>query len=320
MTQTINSLTLAKYSCNTVDYIVMNTSSNRVDSLIALSDRIYDVIDAPMNEGTRARKILTVGINAVAHSLEKSYGHRFAGDGFHAFLLRELEQGGLTTESPAYAPWPAYQSTVSELPGATLHGTNEELFKLASSYADVRRLTLARDGTYETDASHAVHLAALALPYAAEYYPELDQAKIALYCLLHDIVEAYAGDVPTLGASDEMLRLKDIEERAALERIVYEFTPHFPKLVSIIQSYEHLSDNEARFVKSFDKLDPSFTHLANRGLALTRECGIRSSNEFLRQTDITTARIARYANDFPEVIADRTELLERVAAQTDWPQ
>lgn len=298
----------------------MMTTRNRVDHLVVLSNRVYDAIDIPEAEGARARRILIVGINTIAHCLEKSYGYRLAGDEFHALLVRELEQGGIAPSDPVYDEWPSYRRIVADLPRVGLHDSDEELFKLASSYADVRRLTIARDGEYETDATHAVHLAALALPYAAELYPELDQAKIALYSLLHDIVEAYAGDVPTLGASDEMIRLKEIEERAALERIALEFSTRFPKLVACIHNYEHLRDDEARFVKSLDKIDPSFTHLANRGLALTRELGLRSADEFLRQTNKTTVRISRYANDFPEVVADRIELLERVASATDWPE
>ena len=298
----------------------MTASSNRVDHLIALSDRVYDALDTPEADGLKAKRILIVGINAIAHCLEKSYGHRLAGDEFHALLVRELQQSGVVQSDPTYDAWPAYRQIVADLPSVGLHESNEELFKLASSYADVRRLTIARSSQYETDATHAIHLTALALPYAAELYPELDQAKIALYGLLHDIVEAYAGDVPTLGASDEMIRLKEIEERAALERIALEFSACFPKLVACIKNYEHIADDEARFVKSFDKIDPSFTHLANHGLALTRELGLRSADEFLTQTDKTTARIARYANDFPEVVADRTELLNRVADTTDWPK
>jgi 5'-deoxynucleotidase YfbR-like HD superfamily hydrolase len=173
---------------------------------------------------------------------------------------------------------------------------------------------------HETDARHATHLAALALPYASEFYPELDQAKIALYSLLHDIVEAYAGDVPSLNMSDAVMEAKERAEATAMRQVSSEFGACYPQFVRLIQDYEDLADDEARFVKTFDKLDPHFTHLNNNGITLRRDFHIQSARHLINVMNATAARMRSYAGDFPEVMADREELICRVADSTPWDQ
>jgi putative hydrolase of HD superfamily len=297
-----------------------SANHDRVTALIQLSDRVYPAIDRRVGDEARAHRIVRLGITTVAQTLETSYSHRLPGDQYHALLVHQLVEGDLHASGDAYAAWPTYQKSLTELPRIPLIQPKSELTSLSCRYSDVARSTIARDGNYESDASHAVHLSALALPYAAELYPELDQAKIALYCLLHDIVEAYTGDIATLGASDEVMRMKQVAEEKGLMQFADEFGVPYPHFVDLVHDYEHLTDNEAKFVKAFDKLDPSFTHLSNNGLSLTRDYGIRTATEFLRQTDSTTDRMRSYAADFPEVMADRQELLLQVANNAAWPK
>lgn len=293
------------------------TSELRVDSLIALSDKIYPVIDSEIQGETRARRILRLGIQVVAHTLETAPEYPLvAGDHYHALLRHELSP----TIMPAdYAAWPGYAPQLAALPRpqpALI--LDQPLDSLARAYADVPRGTMSANGEFETDASHAIHLSALALPYAAEYYPEFDQSKIAVYCLIHDLVEAYAGDVLSLGMSKADEARKNRDEAAALRRITNEFSESFPRFVAAIHDYENLVDDEARFVKTFDKVDPSFTHFANHGRALRNSPRITSSDTFRTLIDETTERMRPYSGGFPEVMEDRRELTERIIAITPW--
>ena len=293
---------------------------NRVDALTHLSERAYDALYGLELTDVRAQRVLRLGINTVAQTLESSYGHRLAGDQYHQLLGQELAAGGLTIHDRAYDAYPSYRTIVSDLPRRPFIQLSPELTHLSDQYGNVRRATVGRHGEQETDAMHAIHMGALALPYAAEYYPELDQSKVALYTLLHDIVEAYAGDVPSLGASDEIMKAKELAEELALKQLDDDYGTRYPQLVNLVNEYEARSDDEAMYVKTFDKLDPSFTHIANQGIVLTRDLGIRSRGEFRRQTIITATRMRGYARKFPEATMDRVELLERVAAVTDWPE
>lgn len=184
------------------------------------------------------------------------------------------------------------------------------LSEIVNRFMDVQRFTLRHD-IYETDGEHTLHLQILAVVYAQRYHPELDVGKVGLYAMVHDFVEVYAGDVNSLQASDEHLAAKVIAEKLAFERLIRELGKTWPTLIKLIHDYEELVEPEARFVKCFDKIDPGFSHLANKGDALQR-LGIFTIEEFSHLNARTTSRMEAYSEEFPDVIALRKELLQRV--------
>lgn len=298
----------------------MTLPSERVDNLQEMSDQVYDAGDTIMYGETVARRIVRLGILTVSTVLENSYNTGLAGDRYHALLVRELESTGFAYREVAQEKYPSYEKSTDNLPEQFKPvGIDMELLKLANDYADIKRRTFAKSGQRETDASHVVHLSALALPYAAEHYPHLDQSKIALYCLIHDILEAYAGDVASLGASKEVMEQKQRDENEALETLISNFGQKYPKLIRCVQDYEHLVDDEARYVKTFDKLDPGFTHLYSDGKALTGYLKISSRDEFEAKVQETTDRMLPYCGDYLDLMDDRNELTQRIAEHTPWP-
>ena len=277
----------------------MNTSSERVDSLMRQSDHIYSRIDRMVDGQKRSHRIVKLGINAVA--LELKIGTiETAGQHYQTILSNELND---VPARAAFKPYPQY----------------DDLDALAHRYGTVERATLETDGSFESDARHAVHLSALAVPYAQEYYPHLNIAKVVIYCLIHDIIEAYTGDVPTLGISDANLALKHEAENAALHLLARDYGVKWPEFVRIIQDYEALADAEARYVKTFDKLDPSFTHYTSRGTQFIHAFGYTNKNDLLQTGLENTARIQVYGSEFPGLLDDRWELFKRVADHTEWP-
>lgn len=297
----------------------VTTAEHRVNSLLALSDEIYPVIGQRVGDEIRARRTLRLGVHTIATCLEDEVCEGEAGGKTHALLRNELADGGLPLEHPLYAPFLSYRSLTTFLPDALVVETvNPRIATLANSYSDVLRVTTLNN-EYESDATHAVHLAALALPYAAEVYPDLDHQKIAMYCFVHDILEAYVGDVPTLGISDQDMHKKHVAEMGALVQLRKDFGQTWPQFVKTIETYEALDDAEARYVKTFDKLDPGFTHFANDGKQLIDFYGYTSRGTFLDAVDEATERITPYGSDFAELLADRLELTERIADHIQWP-
>ncbi len=298
----------------------MNTIDSRVDSLQDLSQEVYRAIDVVTSGGeTRAHQIVLIGVATVANVLRYGPDPTRAGDIYHAQLLGQLARENVAPSLPVYEPWPRYRKSVQRLLDApqVKATANGPIDRLAAQYANVRRRTINSAGERETDASHVVHLSALALPYAAEYYPKLDQSKIALYCLIHDILEAYTGDTATLGISEAALAQKHARESRALRQLSKDYAHEWPDFVRTVYTYEHLSNDEAKFVKTFDKLDPSFTHFTNRGLQLRQFYHYTSADQFLAKADETTQRMG-YAHNFPELLQDRQELLDRIAQQVPW--
>ncbi len=150
--------------------------------------------------------------------------------------------------------------------------TSLELGRLILAFGRVERTTYHEDGILpESDTTHTCMLATLACSVAHSYDTSLDVGKVAQYAIVHDLVEAYAGDVSTLGGiSEDAQRTKEENERKALDRIHSEFDDVFPWIASTIEMYEKLSDKEARFVKTLDKMLPKITHILNDGKVLAR--------------------------------------------------
>ncbi|OJU87485.1 hypothetical protein BGO17_00595 [Candidatus Saccharibacteria bacterium 49-20] len=258
-----------------------NTSIERVDQLILRSDAIYGAIDPEFDGEPRAKRMLRVGINTLALSLRRG---------------ESVERAG---------------ARLLTLPNVFAR-TKAPLDELSDMYADIRRATHDRDGNLETDARHAIHLMKLAVPYAREFYPELDQGRIAAYALIHDIIEAYVGDVPSLVMTAEQEQQKQLDEAQALIRLHEEYGEEWPEFIALIESYEALDTPEACFVKTFDKLDPGFTHFYSHGAQLKSHYGL-SEDSFYVAIDKATQRMQRYSGEYGQIMEDRDELTRRVA-------
>jgi 5'-deoxynucleotidase YfbR-like HD superfamily hydrolase len=178
-------------------------------------------------------------------------------------------------------------------------------------FGRVERATFHEDGRRrETDTDHAVMLGIIACGLAERFYPELDTGLIAQFALVHDLVEAYAGDTPTLKISADERTAKEQREKDALRRIAYEFSAAFPTIPHAISSYETGIAPEARFVKTVDKLVPKITHILNKGATL-RAQGIKK-----REAQATYERqreeLREYAADFPVLLDLRDVLVMRM--------
>lgn len=75
----------------------------------------------------------------------------------------------------------------------------------------------------ENDAEHCRQLAVLSWYIIATDNLPLSLEKVLQYCLIHDIAEIYAGDVEAIGRTPEQQAQKELNEKAAVERIEHEF-------------------------------------------------------------------------------------------------
>lgn len=140
------------------------------------------------------------------------------------------------------------------------------LGELVSEYAMVHRVTYLSDGvTPESDTDHTVMVGLIACAVASRFDSRLDIGLVAQFALVHDLVEAYAGDTNTFGGLSEHLSAeKEKREEAALLRIETEFSDTLPWVAETIRAYESLTTPEARFVKTLDKIMPKITRLLNK--------------------------------------------------------
>jgi 5'-deoxynucleotidase YfbR-like HD superfamily hydrolase len=181
--------------------------------------------------------------------------------------------------------------------------------RLVLALGRVDRITQHPDGYPESDTDHTVMLALVAAELCP---PRLDRGRVLAYALVHDLVEAIAGDTPTLVALDEAgRRAKDMREAAALEQIRTELGAS-SWVVRTIEAFEAQVDAEARWVKLMDKQAPKLTHILNGGRAV-RDQGL-GMDDVRRRVEGQLAHAEQASPDLPEAVALGRDLLERVAA------
>lgn len=184
--------------------------------------------------------------------------------------------------------------------------------KLVFQFAKVDRVTLHDDGvTLESDTDHTVMLSICACSIAQKIYPDLDIGKVAQFSVIHDLVEAYAGDTDTFNLNLKGKEDKIKREEEAFLRIKKEFGAVYPWIANTIEEYESLESKEAKFVKLVDKVMTKLTHMANGGAHLKKH------NKTKEETDFHYGKQAdeleqKYGQLFPEVIVILRKLTDDI--------
>ncbi|MHB1769475.1 MAG: HD domain-containing protein [Minisyncoccota bacterium] len=183
---------------------------------------------------------------------------------------------------------------------------NDQILKIASLVLDfgkVNRLTFHQDGIHpESDTDHTVMLGVLGTALASNLYKDLDLGLIAQFALIHDLVEVYAGDTPTLmGISPELFKQKEIREQEALDQIKKEFGDDFSWIHEMIEKYEKLDTKEARFIKVLDKVLPKLTVVLNNAKAI-HDKKLATKEGATKTFEIQRELIQRLAYDMPELV------------------
>jgi putative hydrolase of HD superfamily len=192
-----------------------------------------------------------------------------------------------------------------------------ELGKLALVFSRVNRVTYHDDSlTRESDSDHTVMLALIACSYAERCYKDtIDLGKVAQFAIIHDLVEAYAGDTDSLGITQESKMDKNHREEQAFIRIKEEFQSSFPWLINTIEEYDSLASKEARYIKLLDKAMPKITNILNNGKRLIEAGKSKDHVEELFDQQIIMYT-ETYGAEFPEVIELLKDLMKGVMTKT----
>lgn len=137
----------------------------------------------------------------------------------------------------------------------------QAIARLVMELGDVTRATFHPDGkTPETDTTHTVMLAVFAIELCP---PELELGHVLSLAIVHDLVEAKAGDTVTARPLNEEAQAdKDRGEHAARDWIASKVSIRLGYLIA-----EHMAQQTpaSRFVHALDKMMPSLTHGLNGG-------------------------------------------------------
>lgn len=175
--------------------------------------------------------------------------------------------------------------------------------------------TLHEDGLRtESDTDHTVMLGLIACEIAPEW---LDRGRLAHFALVHDIVEAYAGDTNTLGITEQGREAKKAREDAAHDQLHREFRSDGYMTSALLRElaiYEHQDEPEARYIKLLDKVLPKLTHLLNN-CAAPKALGFDEARFEAAHKEQYAELAAKYP-EFPETLALLKDAME--ASQGSW--
>lgn len=146
-----------------------------------------------------------------------------------------------------------------------LAGADEKINQLLRFTAEVdkmtgisRRTMLLNKSRRENDAEHSWHIAVMAMLFK-DYAPEgCDVARAVQMCIVHDLVEIYAGDTFAYDVSANLG--KEEREKAAADRLFGELTEHLGKQFRLLwEEFDKMETPDAKYAAAMDRLQP-FLH------------------------------------------------------------
>ncbi len=115
-------------------------------------------------------------------------------------------------------------------------------------------------GRHESVAEHSWRLCLMAMLLEHELkteFPEADFAKILRMCVIHDLGEAFTGDIPAFEKSEA----DGAKEERLLEEWMGGFSqPYGTEMCGLLREMDACSTAEARIYKALDKLEAVIQH------------------------------------------------------------
>jgi putative hydrolase of HD superfamily len=136
-----------------------------------------------------------------------------------------------------------------------LHFAEKVKFELRHSYTS--------SGRRESVAEHTWRMALMAILLEQHLKQKIDIGKTLKMIIVHDLVEAEAGDVPIprMVNNDTLKKLKEEKEKAAIEKIRSMLNDSVGnEIYSLWHEFEARETYEAKVVFAFDKLEVQIQH------------------------------------------------------------
>ena len=111
-------------------------------------------------------------------------------------------------------------------------------------------------GRRESVAEHCWRLALMAM-LLSDAFPDTDINKVIKMCLIHDLGEAFTGDIATFNKTEE----DTVNEDTAFHAWVNTFPPAQKcEFTVLLREMSELNTNEAKLYKALDKLEAVIQH------------------------------------------------------------
>ena len=131
-----------------------------------------------------------------------------------------------------------------------------DALSVAERLKDATRHCYTSGGRHESVAEHSWRLALMAY-WVSDEFPELDTAKVIKMCLIHDLGEAFTGDIPTFEKSDSD---EKHEEQLLLQWTASLPEPFCTEMTALFQEMAARQTPEAKLYKALDNLEAVIQH------------------------------------------------------------
>lgn len=131
-----------------------------------------------------------------------------------------------------------------------------EILSVAEKLKCATRHCYTSSGRHESVAEHSWRISLMAMLLEPEF-PEADMNKVIRMCLIHDLGEAFTGDIPTF--------LKQTVDEHKEEDLYHQWVSTLPEdakedFTSLLAEMEAMETPEARIYKALDKLEAVIQH------------------------------------------------------------
>ena len=131
-----------------------------------------------------------------------------------------------------------------------------EILSVAERLKCATRHCYTSSGRHESVAEHSWRIALMAMLLSGEF-PNADMNKVIRMCLIHDLGEAFTGDIPTF----EKDSADEAAEAAAYGRWVQTLPAETREAFSaLLREMEAMQTQEAKIYKALDKLEAVIQH------------------------------------------------------------
>lgn len=131
-----------------------------------------------------------------------------------------------------------------------------EALNVAERLKDATRHCYSKNGKKESVAEHC-WMAALMAYWMKDEFPEADMNKVVQMCLIHDLGEAFTGDVPVFYKTEA----DEEREENLLDRWVRSLPEkEAAEMAALYEEMDRLETTEAKIYKAIDNLEALIQH------------------------------------------------------------
>lgn len=131
-----------------------------------------------------------------------------------------------------------------------------DILSVAERLKDATRHCYTSQGRHESVAEHSWRMSLMAY-FLKDEFPEADTDKVILMCIVHDLGEAFTGDIPTFE--------KTKGDEATEERLLHDWIESLPEkyaaeLTALFEEMAERKTLEAQLYKAIDGLEAVIQH------------------------------------------------------------